>query len=279
MISKSPLRYPSGKVKLYTFMSNLINENTDNPPVYVEPFAGGAGLALELLFNGVVNRVKINDFDPAIYSFWYSITTEETFHLFVDYLDKVEVNIEEWYHQKDIYLNQSNHSQLELGFATFFLNRCNRSGILKAGPIGGKKQDGKYKIDCRFNKDKLKSLINKIYEYRNQIDVTNENAEDFIKRIDQYYDDLFIYLDPPYVEKGSSLYKNSFEMKDHISLCNAIKELDNKWFVTYDNNDLIKDLYSEYTLKLFDINYSAGSKRKENEIAVYSNNLRYKIVP
>ena len=125
----------------------------------------------------------------------------------------------------------------------------------------------------------LKSLINKIYEYRNQIDVTNENAEDFIKRIDQYYDDLFIYLDPPYVEKGSSLYKNSFEMKDHISLCNAIKELDNKWFVTYDNNDLIKDLYSEYTLKLFDINYSAGSKRKENEIAVYSNNLRYKIVP
>ena len=126
---------------------------------------------------------------------------------------------------------------------------------------------------------KLKSLINKIYEYRNQIDVTNENAEDFIKRIDQYYDDLFIYLDPPYVEKGSSLYKNSFEMKDHISLCNAIKELDNKWFVTYDNNDLIKDLYSEYTLKLFDINYSAGSKRKENEIAVYSNNLRYKIVP
>lgn len=257
----------------------MINENTDNPPVYVEPFAGGAGLALELLFNGVVNRVKINDFDPAIYSFWYSITTEETFHLFVDYLDKVEVNIEEWYHQKDIYLNQSNHSQLELGFATFFLNRCNRSGILKAGPIGGKKQDGKYKIDCRFNKDKLKSLINKIYEYRNQIDVTNENAEDFIKRIDQYYDDLFIYLDPPYVEKGSSLYKNSFEMKDHISLCNAIKELDNKWFVTYDNNDLIKDLYSEYTLKLFDINYSAGSKRKENEIAVYSNNLRYKIVP
>ena len=101
----------------------------------------------------------------------------------------------------------------------------------------------------------------------------------FSLRIDQYYDDLFIYLDPPYVEKGSSLYKNSFEMKDHISLCNAIKELDNKWFVTYDNNDLIKDLYSEYTLKLFDINYSAGSKRKENEIAVYSNNLRYKIVP
>ena len=162
MISKSPLRYPGGKVKLYTFMSNLINENTDNPPVYVEPFAGGAGLALELLFNGVVNRVKINDFDPAIYSFWYSITTEETFHLFVDYLDKVEVNIEEWYHQKDIYLNQSNHSQLELGFATFFLNRCNRSGILKAGPIGGKKQDGKYKIDCRFNKDKLKSLTHMI---------------------------------------------------------------------------------------------------------------------
>ena len=184
MISKSPLRYPGGKVKLYPFMEQLIRQNTVDPPIYVEPFAGGAGLALELLFNGNVERIMINDLDPAIYSFWYSITNEETFYLFINRVNEVDININEWKIQKDIYMHQDIHNKLELGFATFFLNRCNRSGILKAGPIGGQKQNGNYRIDCRFNKDRLIPLLRKIYDNRNRIDVTNLNAEEFIEYID-----------------------------------------------------------------------------------------------
>lgn len=279
MISKSPLRYPGGKVKLYPFMEQLIRQNTVDPPIYVEPFAGGAGLALELLFNGNVERIMINDLDPAIYSFWYSITNEETFYLFINRVNEVDININEWKIQKDIYMHQDIHNKLELGFATFFLNRCNRSGILKAGPIGGQKQNGNYRIDCRFNKDRLIPLLRKIYDNRNRIDVTNLNAEEFIEYIDMNYDNLFIYLDPPYVEKGYQLYKNSFTKEDHVSLSKKIKKLKNKWFVTYDNTDLIKELYSDCKTEIFNIQYSAGSKRVENEIAVYSDSIDNILVP
>lgn len=279
MISKSPLRYPGGKVKLYPFMEQLIIQNTVDPPIYVEPFAGGAGLALELLFNGNVERIMINDLDPAIYSFWYSITNEETFYLFINRVNEVDININEWKIQKDIYMHQDIHNKLELGFATFFLNRCNRSGILKAGPIGGQKQNGNYRIDCRFNKDRLIPLLRKIYDNRNRIDVTNLNAEEFIEYIDMNYDNLFIYLDPPYVDKGYQLYKNSFTKEDHVSLSKKIKKLKNKWFVTYDNTDLIKELYSDCKTEIFNIQYSAGSKRVENEIAVYSDSIDNILVP
>ena len=279
MISKSPLRYPGGKVKLYPFMEQLIRQNTVDPPIYVEPFAGGAGLALELLFNGNVERIMINDLDPAIYSFWYSITNEETFYLFINRVNEVDININEWKIQKDIYMHQDIHNKLELGFATFFFNRCNRSGILKAGPIGGQKQNGNYRIDCRFNKDRLIPLLRKIYDNRNRIDVTNLNAEEFIEYIDMNYDNLFIYLDPPYVDKGYQLYKNSFTKEDHVSLSKKIKKLKNKWFVTYDNTDLIKELYSDCKTEIFNIQYSAGSKRVENEIAVYSDSIDNILVP
>lgn len=279
MISKSPLRYPGGKVKLYPFMEQLIRQNTVDPPIYVEPFAGGAGLALELLFNGNVERIMINDLDPAIYSFWYSVTNEETFYLFINRVNEVDININEWKIQKDIYMHQDIHNKLELGFATFFLNRCNRSGILKAGPIGGQKQNGNYRIDCRFNKDRLIPLLRKIYDNRNRIDVTNLNAEEFIEYIDMNYDNLFIYLDPPYVDKGYQLYKNSFTKEDHVSLSKKIKKLKNKWFVTYDNTDLIKELYSDCKTEIFNIQYSAGSKRVENEIAVYSDSIDNILVP
>lgn len=279
MISKSPLRYPGGKVKLYPFMEQLIRQNTVNPPIYVEPFAGGAGLALELLFNDNVERIMINDLDPAIYSFWYSITSEETFHLFINRVNEVDININEWKIQKDIYTHQDIHNKLELGFATFFLNRCNRSGILKAGPIGGQKQNGNYRIDCRFNKDRLIPLLRKIYDNRNRIDVTNLNAKDFIEYIDVNYDNLFIYLDPPYVDKGYQLYKNSFTKEDHVSLSKTIKGLKNKWFVTYDNTELIKELYSDCKTEIFNIQYSAGTKRIENEIAVYSDSIDNILIP
>lgn len=279
MISKSPLRYPGGKVKLYPFMEQLIRQNTVDPPIYVEPFAGGAGLALELLFNDNVERIMINDLDPAIYSFWYSITSEETFHLFINRVNEVDININEWKIQKDIYMHQDIHNKLELGFATFFLNRCNRSGILKAGPIGGQKQNGNYRIDCRFNKDRLIPLLRKIYDNRNRIDVTNLNAEDFIEYIDVNYDNLFIYLDPPYVDKGYQLYKNSFTKEDHVSLSKTIKGLKNKWFVTYDNTELIKELYSDCKTEIFNIQYSAGTKRIENEIAVYSDSIDNILIP
>lgn len=158
MPNYSPLRYPGGKAKLSPFIKYVIAKKTNNQiNTYIEPFAGGAGIALDLLLNNVVDNIIINDYDKAVYSFWKAAIFET--NKFISKIEETDITIKEWMHQKEIYLNNRNKYSFELGFATFFLNRTNRSGIITAGPIGGIKQNGNYLIDARFNKE---DLINKI---------------------------------------------------------------------------------------------------------------------
>lgn len=275
----SPLRYPGGKSKLYNTILNIFKYNNINTPIYVEPFAGGCSLALNLLFNKKVKSIIINDFDYAIYSIWFCILNNHD--EFINLIKETEINLKEWHRQKEIYLNRENYSQLQLAFSTLFLNRTNRSGIITAGPIGGKKQDGNYKIDCRFNKKDIINKINKIYQYRNKIRLYHLDAEDLIKKISKStnINNMFIYLDPPYFEKGPCLYKNSFDLLKHESLHKSIKKyLKNKnWIVTYDNTNESKKMYNDYNQIEFTLNYSAGNNKTGKEIMIFSNSLISKI--
>lgn len=266
----TPLRYPGGKAKLYKMVEEIISSNFSEPPVYVEPYAGGFGLGMKLLLKDKVSKVYINDADNAIYSFWKAIIdyTEE----FVYLVETADLSVNEWRRQKEIYLNE-NSPVLERGFATFYLNRTNRSGILMAGPMGGYNQEGKYKIDCRFNKKNLIKVINAISQRKDDINIYNLDGIDLIKLVDSKEKNSLIYLDPPYVKKGNLLYKNAFEHEDHVELSNIIKTINNKWFVTYDNHSLIEELYKDVGVLKFDITYSAQIKRKEKEIAIFSPNL------
>lgn len=271
MATFTPLRYPGGKAKIYNDIKDIINRNFDVKPVYCEPFAGGSGLALMLLFKDIVSEIHLNDLDEMIYSFWYSVLnhTDEL----VSLIKSTEITLENWDIQKNIYNNPSNFSILEKGFATLFLNRTNRSGIMKAGPIGGRSQSGNYKLNCRFNKDNIITLILQISNKRNHIFIYNLDAKDFITLMDQSNNNAFIYLDPPYVNKGPDLYKNSFVKEDHIALKKVIDTLINKWFITYDDVDFIEKLYSEYRMNKFKLNYSISTSKIGTEISIYSKNL------
>lgn len=150
-ITDSPLRYPGGKTKLYPTIKSIIDKNfTSNNCIYIEPFAGGAGLALKLLFNHDVEKIILNDFDPGIYSFWHSILTQSD--QFCSLIEDCRIDMDTWHQEKDIYSAKSSHTELEVAFAAFFLNRCNVSGIIQGGPIGGHEQTGSYLINARFNK-------------------------------------------------------------------------------------------------------------------------------
>jgi len=267
MKSSTPLRYPGGKTKLYGFVENLIEKNFELAPVYCEPFSGGFGIGIKLLLNNKVSKVYINDLDSAIYAFWYSILNHKDD--FINMIRNTEVTIEEWKRQKELYLSNET-SILEKGFATFFLNRTNRSGILKAGPIGGANQNGNYKIDCRFKKEPLIKAIEDIYSNREFITVSMVDGKDFIKHIDETEENAFIYLDPPYVKEGKGLYKNSFTNQDHKDLAKVVSTLRNKWFVTYDDEPLIEELYKDFHINRFDITYTVQTKRSANELAVFS---------
>lgn len=194
----SPLRYPGGKSRIAPLI-RLIIRGLERPEItYIEPFAGGAGVALSLLLEGDVQKIVINDYDKAIYSFWRAI--KENPQAIIDLVEHTPITIEEWQRQKEIYNTQNNRYSIELGFSAFYLNRTNRSGILSAGPIGGYAQNGNYKIDARFNRETLIQRIQNIAAQRSRIVVYNKDIRSFIKRvIPRYAHSAFVYFDPPYL--------------------------------------------------------------------------------
>jgi DNA adenine methylase len=268
----SPLRYPGGKSKLTGFFSNYLKENSLLGVTYIEPYAGGAGVGLGLLINKVVSNIVINDIDRSIYAFWWSILNKTD--AFCDKLLHISISIEEWKTQKQIQKEKEHQNLFDLGFSTFYLNRTNRSGIIKAGMIGGWKQDGDYKLDCRFKKQDLIDRIKLISTYADKITIKNEATEDLLDNFLTGYTnkEAFIYFDPPYFEKGKKLYTNFYNEEDHVHLKNLIQRTANvPWIMTYDYNLFIQNLYSEYRQEVFELTYSAAIKRKSSELMIYSN--------
>lgn len=270
----SPLRYPGGKGKLVGYVKKIMEYNSICDGIYVEPFAGGAGIALSLLFCEYVKYVVINDIDKSIYAFWYSV---------INYTDRfckkiydTDVTIEEWKYQRSLQNNKDSTSIFDLGFSTFFLNRTNRSGIIKGGVIGGLKQTGKWKMDARFNKEDLIKRIERIALYKDRIKLYNLPAEDLITtKLDKFEEESIIYFDPPYYNKGPELYENYYNPEDHENLASLIKNIyPHRWLLTYDYTEEVKGLYSNFRWLVYNLNYSAGNKYEGSEIMIFSNNLR-----
>ena len=268
----SPLRYPGGKTKFYDYVKELLRYNNMLGETYMEHFAGGAGLALKLLLNNDVKRIIINDYDTAIYSFWHSILYET--EAFCELINTTPVTTDEWKKQKEIYINHNGEISLDIGFATFFLNRTNVSGVIKGGIIGGHEQQGLYKIDARYNAQNLISKIRNIAEKRDQIVLLNQDAKELLQpqQLRRYYK-TFINLDPPYVKKGAQLYKNAFTEADHIELSELISNCNRKWIVTYDICPLVANLYRDFRSSYLDVTYSVRLSKKAQEFIFFSDNL------
>lgn len=267
--SLSPLRYPGGKSKIYEKVKNLIIANEYGNRMYVEPFAGGFGIGIGLLCEGIVPSVILNDFDSHVYHFWYSVRndTEKLLRLVSD----TPITIEERERQKQNY-NDVHATPLADGFATLFLNRVNFSGVIKGGPIGGIDQSGPYKIDCRFSKEEIKKKIETIARLKSRIKLYNKDAGYLIRMsLMKIKSPMFLNIDPPYVIKGSKLYTNFFTEGDHLNLQRIIIKylgIDYPWIITYDECQLVRDLYKQFHMQEYEIAHNAGGTVLGKEIVI-----------
>ena len=274
----SPLRYPGGKGKLAALIKAIISENGLLDGTYVEPFAGGAGVACELLAENYVREIHINDVSPAIYSFWKAALWDDD--RFCRDIETIPLTVDEWDRQKQIFeLHRRNDGSdlYELGFSTFYLNRTNRSGILNAGIIGGRSQSSEWGIDARFNRDELVKRIRLLSSMSDRIKVTRLDALSLIKQygVETPFRTL-MYLDPPYFVKGRQLYLDYYKPSDHSAIAEAVqaKSQPFNWMVSYDNVEPIKRLYpSPYTIE-YDINYSARSASTGSEVIFFDRALK-----
>lgn len=268
-ITNTPLRYPGGKSSLSSFLAQIVELNDLQGGTYIEPYAGGAGAALNLLFLGTVNHIVINDFDPAVYAFWVSVLNETD--KFACKISSVPLTIKEWHRQKNILKTHDQQNFFDVGFAAFFLNRCNRSGILKAGPIGGQHQTGTYTIDARFNRGDLIKKIRRIERHKERISVYNLDAIDLLQKVVPDIDGpKLVYLDPPYFKKGHQLYLNAYEHDDHENLAWALGKMtiSDCWVLTYDDAQEIRALYQDSITSTYTLNYSAAQPKQGRELLI-----------
>lgn len=265
----SPLRYPGGKAAMSGLLAELrrINGLGDRP--IAEPFAGGAGASLNLLFNEEAPEIYINDADPAIHDFWWSVVRHSDD--FTKLLSRTRVSMAEWRRQRAVYSGGGRHSRLRRGFSAFFLNRCNRSGIISGGgPIGGVQQTGEWKIDARYNKEKLIQRCLRIAEYRERIHTSDLDGVDFIQTVSEAGIAPFLFIDPPYYVKGPTLYLNKLTHDYHASLARVLHEIEHlPWVVTYDDCPEIRALYADWaTIRPFTLRYNAAERRQGREVLI-----------
>ncbi len=276
MHHNSPLRYPGGKARLTSFVADTMKMNGLLGGHYVEPYAGGGGVALNLLADGTAGHIHLNDLNNSIYAFWHCVLhqADELCKL----IKKTRISVPEWHRQRVIQASAEKVSILELGFSTFYLNRTSRSGIIhKSGIIGGINQTGKWKINARFNKPELITRIKRIANQSHRISLTQMDAADFIREyVPTLPSQALIYFDPPYYVKGQDLYQNHYQSYDHELISELIQKIrKQKWLVSYDNCDEIKKLYRKRRQLVFALNYSAQQHYKGQEVFIFKDNLEF----
>ena len=273
--TQSPLRYPGGKSSFSRLLAKFIELNKLQDGVYVEPYVGGAGAGLNLLFSEYVNSLIINDADRFIYLFWKCILFDT--EKFAKLINDTPISIDEWQKRRQILKSPQSSSDLEIAFSAFYLNRCNRSGILYAGPIGGQSQAGEWRLDARFNKKSLVKKIEKIALYSSRISIYNLDAIEFIQKVVLLLavpnNRLLVYLDPPYYSNGDQLYLNYYKKGDHVKLAEFInRQCAFKWIVSYDDVPQIRQLYGERAINVVSLNYFAHSAKIGSEVIIYCPN-------
>ncbi len=267
MKTSSPLRYPGGKSAMAGLLSQIRRLNGLGDRAIAEPFAGGAGASLTLLYLEETHEIYINDADPAIHDFWWTVVNRT--QQFVHLLTKTRVSMGEWHRQRDVYRDCGRVSRLRRGFSAFYLNRCNRSGIImNGGPIGGVKQRGKWKLNARFNKPELRRRCEKVAEYGDRVHVSCRDGIEFIENLDA--ESTFFFIDPPYFVKGKTLYLDSLNEEYHVALATRLKAMkDAAWVLTYDDCSEIRRLYRGWaTIRSFSLRYAAAERRSGKEVLI-----------
>jgi DNA adenine methylase len=273
-------RYPGGKSKLQNQIIAKLNYMADISNFeYREPFFGGGSIGLKLLQDNYnFKRIWINDFDTGISCLWTTLINCPD--LLKDQVIKFVPSTDAFYKFKNELINIPSEftSDIDIanyGFKKLAIHQISYSGLgtKSGGPLGGKGQKSKYKIDCRWSPTYICKKIDMLHQKFSQVIVRDEKCTnlDFEKLILDNKYDAIIYLDPPYFDTGETLYQCAFTKDDHYRLVDALKHTDHYWVLSYDNCEEIIELYKWANIMLIDkVNYSITAIKDKTTGDIFS---------
>lgn len=274
------IRYPGSKAKLVEVIVNRFPPEMRMPLwmsnagwEYREPFFGAGAIGWEILSMLPHScSAWINDRDYGIVSLWKSVqdAPQELCELIAEFVPTDHAFYE--FKEQD---GDTKVDPVESGFRKLALHQMSYSGLgAKAGgPLGGRDQENaKYTVDCRWNPESLQRDVltrHKLLRSR-RVKIT---CRDFTEVIDDA-ENVFYYCDPPYLDKGPILYKHAFDLADHGRLSHHLKDCTQPWIVSYDDQDVIRDLYQGHDILPIDVCYTiakeSAKRRKNKEILICS---------
>jgi DNA adenine methylase len=279
--STTPLRYPGSKTWLVDYISKFLEYNNLEPEILAEPYAGSGAVAISLLNEGKIDRAFLNEKDPLIVAFWKSTLyhTEEL----IERIESTEINLSTWNSFRKYLTPEApkNYSTIDLGFAFFFFNRTNFSGIVTGGPLGGQRQQSKYSISCRFKRDYLVEKVRKIGNLRGKVKIYQGDGIRFLRKIQKRISnrEVVYYIDPPYFKSGRDLYRKWFTEDDHIRLSEFLKLFEPPWFLSYDDSEFIKSLYKKSKTQQIYADYQVWKYKRNVKELLFSNYVIPPMIP
>ncbi len=278
--SVTPLRYPGGKTWLLDYVKEFLKFHRLEPIALVEPYAGSASISIGLLRVGLVQEAFISEKDPLIVAFWNAVL--ENNDELIEYVSTLEISMDTWFSSKKYlsYDSAEKYSTIELAGAFLFFNRTNYSGIIKGGPLGGKRQESSYKLDCRFNRKRIMEKIRNLQGLEGRLHVSESDGIDFMEKMAMNGpEEMIFYIDPPYYGAGKNLYRYYFTDKEHEELSAFLTTLELPWLLSYDDAEFIKALYKKKTKFPVYTDYQSGYLKKDVKELLISNYIIPPIAP
>lgn len=266
----SPLRYPGSKRRLAKYIGEMLEANALEPELFVECFAGGASVSLQLLNDGRVQQIGLIEKDPLVASFWQVVFSEDDVEWLIAQIREIEITVEKWREFK----GSVPDDQRMRALVCLFLNRTSFSGILapSAGPLGGPAQASTYHIDCRFPRETLVARIEQAHALRDKVAfVWQVDWADGLQRIaceqkeEKLPLDVLFYFDPPFFNKAERLYTFYFANGDHTRLRDTIVSLTQHWILSYDYCPQVEELYEDNDATHIEMLYSAAQNNGQYE--------------
>jgi DNA adenine methylase len=273
-------RYPGGKSKLRNSISEHLNVYANKLDLeYREPFFGGGSVGLKFISdNPQWKKVWINDKDLGVANLWTSVIRfpNELKKMVQDFKPSIEIFDK---YKLELLSNSTvsqNASEIVLhGFKKLAIHQISYSGLgtKSGGPLGGREQKSKYKIDCRWSPDYICKKIDKLHNQFSKLEIKHQSCTSFdFEDLVNSTENSFIYLDPPYYIKGNELYQFGFTKEDHKKMADVLKYTNHPWILSYDDCPEVRRLYSWAEINIIYVNYSITATKDKQSGNRFSRN-------